>query len=258
MSLDDLPAASGIPTVTGAQMAEVDRAAVEDLGVSIEMMMENAARGIARVCGAMLGSLAGRRVVCLAGTGNNGGDAIAAARRLHGWGADVRCVLSSTRDGLHGDLNKRQHDIAVRLGIPIADTDRARFDDAELIVDGLLGYNVRGAPRGNVEVLIREADRSRVPILAVDLPSGLDPDTGKPLGIAIRAAATVTLALPKAGLVHAASRNLVGEIVLIDIAVPPAVYDRFGIDARGCFTGGDVVRVVRSSQGAPPPSPRGH
>ncbi len=252
--IQDLRLARRIPTVTAAQMAEVDRAAVEELGISIEMLMENAARGIALAARAMLGALEGRRIVCLAGSGNNGGDALAAARRLRGWGADVRCVLATGRDGLHGELNKRQYDIAGRMGIALASVSaapagEATLDEADLIVDGLLGYSVHGAPRGNVELLIREADRSRVPIVAVDLPSGIDPDTGAPLGAAIRAAATVTLALPKAGLVRPEARPFVGELLLADIAVPPSVYDRFGIDARGCFVDGDLVRVALS---APP------
>jgi NAD(P)H-hydrate epimerase len=243
--LDDLPGLTGVPTVTAAQMAEVDRVAVEELGISTLMLMENAARSVARACAALLGGLAGRRIVCLAGSGNNGGDALAAARRLHGWGAQVACVLSGPRDALHGELNKRQHDIAGRLGIPLLTAETARLEEADLLVDGLLGYSVRGAPRGDVELLIREADRSRVPIVAIDLPSGLDPDEGTPLGIAIRAAATVTLALPKAGLVGTASRNLVGELLLADIGIPPGVYERFGIDARRCFVDADLVRVIR-------------
>jgi NAD(P)H-hydrate epimerase len=246
VTIDELPAVSGVPAVTAAQMAEVDRAAVEELGISIEMLMENAARQVALACRALLGSVEGRSIVCLAGTGNNGGDALAAARRLHGWGADVRCVLSSDPGRLHGDLNRRQHGILARTGVPIASADAARLEEADLIVDGLLGYSVRGAPRGSVELLIREADRSRVPIVAIDLPSGLDPDGGEPLGIAIRAAVTVTLALPKAGLLRTASRNLVGELLLADIGIPPVVYERFGIDARRCFVDGDLVRVLRS------------
>jgi NAD(P)H-hydrate epimerase len=235
-----------MPAVTAAQMAEVDRAAVEELGISIEMLMENAARQVALACRTILGGVDGRRVVCLVGTGNNGGDALAAARRLRGWGADVRCVATAGRDGLHGDLNKRQHDILGRIGIQVSGPDAARLDEADLLVDGLLGYSVRGAPRGDVELLIREADRSRIPIVAIDLPSGLDPDTGDPLGIAIRAALTVTLALPKRGLLRTASRNLVGELLLADIGIPPSAYDRFGIDARRAFVDGDLVRVVAS------------
>lgn len=239
----DLPAVSDVPAVTAAQMAEVDRAAVEELGISTLMLMENAARLVALACRAVLGGLEGRRVVCLAGSGNNGGDALAAARRLHGWGADVRCVLAAGRERLHGDLVQRQHDILGRIGVPVVRAEAPALHGADLIVDGLLGYSVRGAPRGEVEVLIREADRSRVPIVAVDLPSGLDPDSGEPLGIAIRAAVTVTLALPKVGLLRTPARNLVGELLLADIGIPAPVYERFGIDARRCFTGGDLVRV---------------
>lgn len=243
MTLDDLPAVASVPAVTARQMAEVDRAAVEELGMSIEMLMENAARGVALAARAMLGSLEGRRVVCLAGTGNNGGDALAAARRLQGWGAAVRCVLSGAREGLHGELNERQHDIAVRSGIAVSAPEDARLDDADLLVDGLLGYSVRGAPRGSVASLIREAERAGVPVLAIDLPSGLDPDAGTPLGACVRAAATVTLALPKAGLLRPGARPFAGELLLADIGVPPGIYGRFGIDARRCFVDGDLVRV---------------
>lgn len=245
LGLEGLPTLSGVPSVTAAQMAAVDRATVEEHGIGLEMLMENAARQVALACRAVLGDVEGRRIVCLAGNGNNGGDALAAARRLHGWGADVRCVLSAGADRLHGPVNKLQHDIARGLGIPIASVDDARLDDADLLIDGLLGYSVRGAPRGSVELLIREADRSRVPIVAIDLPSGLDPDTGEPLGVAIRAAATVTLALPKAGLMRTPARNLVGELLLADIGIPPSAYERFGIDARRCFVSGDLVRVLR-------------
>ncbi len=242
-ALDRLPAVRA-PAVTGAQMAEVDRAAIEDHGIAIEMLMENASHQVAAAARAFLGPVDGRRIVCLSGTGNNGGDAIGAARRLHGWGADARCVLSGPPEGLHRTA-RLQHDIAARLGIPIDGPRRARLEDAELIVDGLLGYSVRGAPRGELELLIREADRSRVPILAVDVPSGMDPDTGQPLGIAIRADVTVTLALPKVGLVRSPARNLIGELLLADIGIPPGVYERFGIDARRLFTESDLVRVER-------------
>ncbi|MBU6422600.1 MAG: NAD(P)H-hydrate epimerase [Chloroflexi bacterium] len=243
--MTELPAARGVPAVTAAQMAEIDRVAVDEIGLSIEMLMENAARGVALAARALLGgTVDGRRVVCLAGSGNNGGDALGAARRLHGWGADVRCVLTGPRDDLHGELNKRQHDIVRRAGIEVAGPDDPRLAQAELVVDGLLGYSVRGAPRGSAEALIRGANASGVPILSVDLPSGLDPDTGAPLGAAIRARATVTLGLPKVGLLRMEARPLVGDLLLADIAVPAYAYDRFGIDARGCFVAGDLVRVA--------------
>lgn len=240
--ITDLPVARGVPAVTAAQMAEVDGAAVE-MGISTEMLMENAGRQVALGCRALLGGVAGKRIVCLAGSGHNGGDAFAAARRLHVWGAEVACVATAARERL-SDLDRRQRGVAERIGIPVVPVDAARLERADLLVDGLLGYSVRGAPRGDTELLIREADRSRVPILAVDLPSGLDPDRGVPLGVAIRATATVTLGLPKTGLLRPEARSLVGELLLADIGVPPSLYDRFGIDARPCFAEGDLVRAI--------------
>ena len=93
--------------------------------------------------------------------------------------------------------------------------------------------------------LVRAANGSRVPILAVDLPSGMHPDTGQPLGITIRAALTVTLALPKRGLLTTESRALIGELLLADIGIPPQAFDPLGIDTRGVFESGDLVRIIR-------------
>jgi NAD(P)H-hydrate epimerase len=237
-----LPALRDVPALGATQMAEADRVAIEEYGITVEMLMENASRQVAAACRVVLGNVSGRRIVCLCGSGNNGGDALGAARRLHGWGADVTCVLATVPDRLR-ETARTQYDILRRIGVTVSGAEDARFDGADLIVDGLLGYSAKGAPLGEMETLIRAADRSRVPIVAVDLPSGLDPDTGLPLGIAIRAACTVTLALPKTGLLVTAARNLVGELLLADIGIPPAAYDRFGIDARGVFAEGDMVRV---------------
>ena len=102
-----------------------------------------------------------------------------------------------------------------------------------------------GPPRDAVADLIRAANASRLPILAVDLPSGLQPDTGEPLGVTIRAALTVTLALPKRGLIATRSRALVGELLLADIGIPPQAFDRLRIETRGIFVSGDLVRIIR-------------
>jgi NAD(P)H-hydrate epimerase len=241
--LASLPSVIDPPALTAAQMAEADRAVTEEQGIGVETLMENASRQVAVACRLLLGDPRGRRIACLSGSGNNGGDALGAARLLQGWGAGVVCVLAAPPERLHRTA-RQQHDIAQRAGVRMAALDEAGFDGVDLIVDGLLGYSVQGAPRGDTELLIRAADRSRVPILAVDLPSGLDPDTGIPLGIAIRAECTVTLAVPKVGLLAASARPLVGELLLADIGIPPLVYDRFGIDARSLFVGGDLVRVA--------------
>lgn len=240
MTLGDLPTLADVPSATAAQTAAADRIASAELGVPLELLMENASHQIAVVARLFLGGVAGKKIVAFAGTGNNGGDALGALRHLGGWGARVSAVLSGPAERLR-PLARRQHDMLAALGMPFD----ATVDDADLLIDGLLGYSVAGPPRDAVSDLIRAANVSRLPILAVDLPSGMHPDTGEPLGVTIRAALTVTLALPKRGLIATRSRALVGELLLADIGIPPQAFDRVGIETRGLFDGGDLVRIIR-------------
>lgn len=221
-------------------MGEVDRIASEEFGIPLELLMENASHQLAVAARLFLGGSAGKRIVAFAGSGNNGGDALGALRHLAGWGARVSAVLSGPADRLR-PLARRQYDILAGLGPP----EGAAVDEADLLIDGLLGYSVAGPPRDSVADLIRAANASRLPILAVDLPSGLHPDSGEPLGVTIRAALTVTLALPKRGLVTTRSRALVGELLLADIGIPPQAFDRLAIETRGLFDDGDLVRIIR-------------
>jgi NAD(P)H-hydrate epimerase len=237
---DDLPTLGDVPSATAAQMAEADRIASEELGIPLEWLMENASHQIAVAARVFLGCVANKRIVAFVGSGNNGGDALGALRHLSGWGANVGAVLSGPTERLR-PLARRQHDILAKLGVP----PDAAVDDADLVIDGLLGYSVTGPPREAVADLIRAANASRLPILAVDIPSGLHPDTGEPLGVTIRAALTVTLALPKRGLVATRSRALVGELLLADIGIPPQAFDRLMIETRGLFVRGDLVRIIR-------------
>lgn len=254
MTLAALPIARGVPSVSAAQMAEADRVATVDLGIPLEALMENAARQIAMATREFLGETRGRLVAALVGHGNNGGDALAALRHLAGWGAQVDAYVASP-ERLR-PLARAQYDILTRLGIAVYDaaTQDDRFLEQRLcerhaILDGLLGYSATGAPRGQIERLIRVANAAgaRAPVIAVDLPSGLDPDTGATLGVeAVRAAATVTLALPKTGLLRPSARGAVGELVLADIGIPARAYEGFGIDAAGVYAAGDLVRIIVS------------
>ena len=221
-------------------MAEADRIAADELGIPLESLMENASRQIAVAARLFLGGVAGKRIVAFAGSGNNGGDALGALRHLCGWGARVGVVLSGPPERLR-PLARRQYDILARLGV----RHDAAPDDADLLIDGLLGYSAAGPPRDAVADLIRAANASRLPILAVDLPSGLHPDTGQPLGVTIRAALTVTFALPKRGLITTPSLALVGDLLLADIGLPPQVFDRLTLETRGLFESGDLVRIIR-------------
>lgn len=247
---EQLPVIHDVPVATAAQMAEADRIAVE-LGVPIEGLMETAAHQIARIVRLSSGGgVSGRDVVAVAGSGNNGGDALAAIRWLHGWGAGVRAVLSRPADRLR-PLAKRQHDLLRALGVEIIDgaadpaAARTAISRCDVVIDGLLGYSVRGTPRRAVAELIGATDDARGTIVAVDVPSGLDPDTGEAAGNAVRASLTVTLALAKPGLLKDAARPFVGTLLLADIGIPKAAFARIGIDTAAVFSSGDIVRVVR-------------
>jgi NAD(P)H-hydrate epimerase len=251
VTLDGLPALREVPSVTAAQMAEVDRITIQELHIPVHVLMENASRQIAAAARALLGgTVAGKRIIGLVGTGNNGGDAAGALRHLANWGADVLARFVGPRQHLSqitriqlGRLNRATNDW--RAALPY-DAVQERLDDldGDLVIDGLLGYGARGAPRETVAMLIDAANTSHVPILAVDLPSGIDPDSGEVSGAAIRAAATVTLALPKPGLLVPATREYVGALLLADVAVPHTAFKRVGVDTRRLFAEGDLLRIV--------------
>lgn len=235
-----------IPTVTVAQMREVDRLMVEELGIALIQMMENAGRALAEQARRMLGGVAtGRRVLVLAGPGGNGGGGLAAARRLAIWGADVSVVLPRGRHAFAG-VPRHQLEILERMRVPLAEADgrETMLPRADIVLDALIGYSLAGPPREPVSSLIRAANASGAALLALDVPSGLDPDSGEPSAPTIRAAVTLTLALPKAGLLAAAARDWVGELFLADISVPRAVYHRLGLTVGPIFAGADIVPVA--------------
>jgi len=250
VTIGDLPAVRDVPSVTAAQMAEIDRIAVDDLDVPVDVLMENASRQIAAAARAFLGGgVAGKRVIGLVGTGNNGGDAAGALRHLLNWGARVCAEFIGPRERVR-DATRLQLSRIVLATTPdvaiVHDASQRGFRDleADLLIDGFLGYSAHGAPREPVAGLIAAANASRVAILAVDLPSGIDPDSGVVAGTAIRAAATVTLALPKPGLLARAAHEYVGALLLADIAIPHVAFGRIGVDTRRLFERGDLLRVV--------------
>lgn len=237
-----------VPVVDTKQMIEVDRAMMEDYNIGLIQMMENAGRTLAHLARARFlnGDPRGKQVVVLAGTGGNGGGALVAARRLHNYGADVGVFIAKP-DADFAPVPGHQLGILRRMGVSIglaADVDKS--DTAVLIIDGVIGYSLRGNPRGGAKTLIDWANSQTTPVLALDAPSGLDTAVGKVYAPAIRAAATMTLALPKAGLFSETATALVGELYLADISVPPELYASPALQmAVGpIFAEGDVVRLV--------------
>jgi NAD(P)H-hydrate epimerase len=234
-----------VPAVTSAQMREVDRIMVEDLGISLLQMMENAGRAFAELTRMQLSGLNRWRVAVLAGRGGNGGGGMAAARRLAIWGADVGIVLAYPSEAL---AEAPAHQLASlrAIGVPIHSPAEAEalVSDADVVLDALLGYSLDGPPREVEAGLIRTANSSGVPILALDLPSGLDPDRGVPHDPTIRATRTMTLALPKVGLLRPAAAESVGELWLADISVPATAYARFNIAPGPLFAESDLIRIA--------------
>jgi len=216
-----------IPYLSAEQMAEVDRLMVEEYGIKLIQMMENAGRHLAvlaknRFLG---GDVTGKQIVIVAGSGGNGGGAMVCARNLLNWGAEV--IVNLTREVylLKGTI-KHQGEILQSLDVQMkVGENLIEQPHLDLIVDGIIGYSLQGAPRGRAAEMIRWANGQNTPILALDLPSGLDANTGDALDPTIRAAATMTLALPKIGL-QKAQKEIVGELYLADIGVPPGLYAR--------------------------------
>lgn len=239
-----------IPSVTVDQMREVDRLMVDEIGVSILMMMENASRNIAVMCRKLLGgSVKNKKIVILCGKGNNGGDGLGAARHLINFGAHVTCLLTTEVSELRTDARKQynilyntQAHIEAYHG-PSCFSLLEEFIDADLLIDALIGYDLKGNPREPIATFITKANESEKPILAVDIPSGLLGDTGEATKPTIKAATTLTLALPKVGLLTEKAKEYVGELYVADLSVPSAVYKKLGINIPILFAREEIVKI---------------
>ncbi len=236
-----------VPDLNTEQMIEVDRAMIEDYEIELIQMMENAGRNLAHLARERFleGNPLGKRVVILAGRGGNGGGALVCARRLSNWGASVEVRLTKEPRDFKG-IPAHQLGILSRMKLLISPPGGTAFpsesSDVDLVVDGVIGYSLSGAPHGQAAEMIRWANGHPAPVLALDAPSGLDTATGKVFDPAIIAAATLTLALPKQGL--RTQRANVGELYLADISVPPALYEQaFGFEVGPLFAESDVVRL---------------
>lgn len=223
-----------VPSLTADQMREVDRVMIEELHITLVQMMENAGRSLAELAIRRFDPAA---VLVLAGPGGNGGGGLVAARHLANRGCAVHVVLATTRERLR-EVPAHQLDILERMGVRTAPEPVA----ADLIVDAMLGYSLQGEPRGRAAELIRWANISSAPVLSLDCPSGLDVTTGRAADPCVQATATMTLALPKVGLL---SSSETGDLYLADISVPAAVYRDLGLEVpHGLFAADSVLPVA--------------
>jgi hydroxyethylthiazole kinase-like uncharacterized protein yjeF len=211
---------------TRGEIRNFDRHCIEDLGVPGIVLMENAGRQAAEVAVRMLEEAEFRHVVLMAGCGNNGGDGFVVARHLaiHGYATEV--ILLGRSDQVKGDA-RTNLDIIEAMHFYVHEVDGPPDDilrelqptllGADLILDGLLGTGAEGEIREPYAGVITAINGVRKTVLAIDIPSGLDADTGKPLGPTIRAARTVTMAAMKAAFRNPDAAQYTGQVTLADI-----------------------------------------
>lgn len=222
--------------LTCAQCRAIDRYAIEELGIPGVVLMENAGRNAADLIHKWLADLAGNRkrpgrIVIICGRGNNGGDGFVVARHLVHRGHEVWIDLVADPATLAGDAAVN-HSIVEKMGLPIRLlTDTAAISEAtqhwrqaDVIVDALLGTGFTGTVREPLAQVIREVNALSGPlVVAIDVPSGLDADTGQAAGEAVRAHQTITFLAEKSGYARESARAYTGRITVVDIGAPTSL-----------------------------------
>lgn len=232
--------AGALPWLTVGQMREVDRIIMDDLGITLERMMENAGRSLALLARHLLGGdSSGRDVRVLAGPGGNGGGGMVAARHLAVAGAMVEVSLGAPAEQF-APVPAEQLAILRKMRVPVA-FGAEPSHEPDLVIDALLGYSQVGAPREEMARLIAWTAGHRV--LSLDVPSGLELTSGQLFEPHVHAEATLTLALPKEGLQRHVN-GAVGELYVGDISVPPSVYEKLGLAFTTPFGRGPIARVA--------------
>ncbi|NPA74656.1 MAG: NAD(P)H-hydrate dehydratase, partial [Euryarchaeota archaeon] len=222
---------------TVEQMRECDRRAIEEYGIEEIILMENAGNAVYYMIKNYFGSVHGRRFVAFAGPGNNGGDALVASRKLLSSGADVKVYLMSSPEKYHG-VAKMNYEIAVRAGVEIEPFTgdsamlRLELEKADGVIDGILGTGISRNVEGKYAEAIKVINESAVPVFAVDIPSGVNGNTGEVMGVAVRATATVTFGLPKIGNILYPGFERCGKLYVSHISFPPANYQREDIEVE--------------------------
>ena len=213
---------------TAAEMRRLDEKTIKECGIPGVVLMENAGRAAAVLTAKRLGRMSGLRVAVVCGRGNNGGDGFVMARIFHGWGADVRVFLLSEINRVSGDA-KINLDVVLKMGLEVVELsceehlDQLALNGVDLIIDAILGTGLNSEVRGVYRQAIEKINRTKAFVTAVDIPSGVDSDTGDIMGVAIRADLTATFGLPKIGLLLPPGEDLAGELEVVDIGIPPHV-----------------------------------
>ncbi|MCK5186295.1 MAG: NAD(P)H-hydrate epimerase, partial [Deltaproteobacteria bacterium] len=219
--------------VTAEIMQKLDRRTIEEASIPGIVLMENAGRGAVREILASYPEILKGKVAILAGSGNNGGDGYVIARYLMNRGVSVKIFLLAERDKVQGDARSNL-DILLKMNASITevkdlDVWKAILPELEgyrLIVDAIFGTGLRSEVRGLVKEVINDINRFNIPKVAVDLPSGLNANTGEVLGACVKAKLTITFALPKRGLLIYPGADFAGRLKVVDIGIPSYILDK--------------------------------
>src|SRR5688572_11847199 len=218
--------------LTADQMREADRRTIEDIGIPSLVLMENAGRQVVAAMESFFQDLAERRVAVIAGKGNNGGDGFVVARTLHQRDIDVSVFLVGQVAEVKGDA-RINLEILGRLGITVVEVaDEGQWElhfseisDHDLIVDALFGTGLKSALSGMYETVIGDINGSAIPVVSIDVPSGMSADTPDLIGDCVEATVTVTLGAPKMPLILPPAEQKSGEVVIADIGIPSEIFE---------------------------------
>src|SRR3954453_13219953 len=218
--------------LSAAQMREADRRTTDDIGIPSLVLMENAGRQAVAAMEAMYSDLLDRQVGLLGGRGNNGGDGFVIARTLVQRGVDVAVFLIGSVGDVRGDARVNL-EVLGRLGLTIVEVADSQawelhfseVSDCSLIVDAIFGTGLNAPVSGLIESVITDVNASGIPVVSIDLPSGLSADSCDTIGESIEAGTTVTLGAPKLPLVLPPAEMRAGDIVIADIGIPSEVFD---------------------------------
>ena len=240
---DELRARYG--ALSSEDVAALDRAAVAS-GVSVEQLMEIAGFQVARCAWQMLGEHAAM-VSVVVGRGNNGGDALVAARHLATWGCTVTALLVTPLNELAGlqvphSRSAAANGVTIRSATNPVATVRALIS-SELVLDGILGTGLRSAPREPAATAIRDLNAHSIRVLAIDIPSGMDASNGEVFEPCVRATSTCTLTAMKVGLWPPVTAETTGELWVADIGMPRAAWEAIGVAPPSALTGGALLPV---------------
>jgi len=218
--------------LNAAQMRDADRQTIDEIGIPSMVLMENAGRQVVAALEAAYDDLTDKYVAVLCGPGNNGGDGFVVARTLHQRGVEVSVFVVATMSDIKGDA-RQNLEILGRLGLTVVEISEeqawdlhfSEISQCDLIIDAIFGTGLTSPLAGMMETVAADVNASGLPVIAIDLPSGLSADHAEPIGVCIRATMTVTLAAPKLPLVLPPGESHAGTIVVADIGIPPEVID---------------------------------